>query len=89
MIKYKEVPQKPIRKPIGRFCDKCGCLIEYDKPSNRSFILQFTAEGSTDGFIGSPSPMGWKVEDLCDDCAFFVRDLLKDNGIKVVEWRWD
>ena len=85
---------KTVTEPVTREriiaikCDKCGAdIMEPDSFDTRNFSLEFTRGKS---YPEGGHSTGWRVEDLCDDCAPDLRALLDQNGYTVsdldIDW---
>jgi len=68
------------------FCDWCGK--EFDRTVYKSrdtdIKLGYGSSYPDGGYM-----IGWKVEDICEDCSPKLRKLLEDNGITTKDWEVD
>jgi len=79
--KYKiEVTEQELVKTI---CDRCGSAIpELRTYDLREFSLSF-AVGDT--FPDNGEKDGWEVEDLCDVCIGWLKNLLEENAVRITK----
>ncbi len=83
------VPAHESEVVVGQNCDRCGVDVPSPKGHRRrDFTLEFL-EGSTYP-SGDTDLEGWELEDCCDDCAAFLKELLVTNGFKLknVQRNW-
>jgi hypothetical protein len=87
MKHYEELKKEIVEKELLRItCDRCNEEIPgTGNYSYRTFELNF-AEGKAypDGSYGD----GWEVEDLCNSCVMFLRELLGNNGFTIKNYDW-
>jgi len=86
--KYTETKAVTRRRLIRVTCDKCNNEIPWEETYDlREFDLSF-AEGSS--YPDGGSKEGWEVEDLCNSCISWLKELLIENGVKItktdVDW---
>ncbi len=91
MEHYNKITKTKIithRELIKVTCDRCDAKIPPEDPYDlRELDLSF-AEGSS--YPDSGSKEGWKVEDLCNSCIGWLKELLIENNVKItkidVDW---
>ena len=80
----KEVKEVVTRKLVKTVCDRCGAEIpEVTSHVVRELTLEFKVGYSYPDDWGGKV---WEVEDLCDDCIGFLKNLLLQNGFKLNEY---
>ena len=64
-------------------CDRCNSKISDEEPyDTREFDLSF-AKGSS--YPDGGNKEGWEIEDLCDSCVGWLRELLTENDVRVTK----
>lgn len=82
--KYTETKTVTRRKWIKTTCDKCNAEINSEVMyETRDFELSFT--NGTSWPDGSGDKKGWQVEDLCDVCVEWLRNLLIESNVMTIE----
>ena len=82
--KYTETKTVTRRKFIKTTCDKCNAEIPSgDSYDTRDFELSFTV--GTCYPENSGDQKGWKVEDLCNSCLEWLKNVLIGNNVKLKE----
>ena len=79
-MKYYEKVLQETDKLVKTTCDKCENEIPSVTGHVREFELTFGV-GQSDpegGYIE-----GWQVEDLCDTCAKWLKEILTHNGVRI------
>lgn len=85
ILESKEVTSTVVVK-AKYVCDRCGAEIPNHLYSVHDFTLIFERGTSyPDGGDGD----GWRVDDMCQSCVTWLRDLLIANGVKVETFEWD
>lgn len=88
---YKEEVTK--ERLVSRMCDWCSEEMGWrygaarECYGSRDWCLEY-ASGTS--FPDSGHKIGWKVEDMCDDCVTKLRQMLEDAGIEItpVDMGW-
>lgn len=89
-MKITEPYELTIKKEriLERICDKCNKPL----PELTQFEERYVEIECTKGYSypDNGASGGWCVEDLCDDCVEWLRNLLESNGVRItnVEADW-
>lgn len=73
---------------LERICDKCNKPIpELTQFEVRDIEIEYTTGYA---YPDNGAYDGWRVEDLCDECVVWLRNLLESNGVRItkVETDW-
>jgi len=86
---YLETVIQTKRRYVNTTCDNCGEEISYAGMYNtREFNLEFT-KGTSYPEEGGHK-IGWAVEDLCDTCVEWLKNILLKNDVIIckvdIDW---
>lgn len=89
MHHYREYIKKVTEQELVKVtCDRCEVVIPEPEKAfeTRHFHLEFT---TGDSYPGAGHNQGWGAEDLCDVCVKWLKKVLVDGGVKLVDVRRD
>ncbi len=87
MRHYKEYTKEITERELVKVtCDRCEAVIPKPEKAfeTRRFHLEFT---TGDSYPGTGHEQGWSVEDLCDDCVKWIKEILVSDNVKLTDVR--